>query len=191
MAKTSTKKKGAAEQAAPAEKVEQEVVAPATASAPSPDVEAAPAVDAPAAAEQAAAETDDAVASPATDANVDAPADESADAVNTAAVVEALAEVDPEAAAEVAAVGVDTAATLEGADEPVFPIRVRVTNHTRMPVQTAAVPISLGPAPSHAVVVISGQREYDSLTSDLESLRVLNGFGDDAFVIEALTEDDE
>lgn len=175
------KKKQGAAAAAPTEQAGKDAAASAAVPAPSPEtsVPAADATDAPAAAEAAAADT------PAADAELDA--------LNTASAVEQLEQTDPQAAAEVAAVGVDTAATLadEHAGELAFPLRVRVTNNTRMPVQLAVVALYLGAAPSAQTVTVQGRSEYDAMLADLSSLRALNGFDTDAFVVEPLTEEDE
>lgn len=204
MAKTATTKKGAATKAAPAEQVEKDSAAPAaeSTSPPDADVPAADAADAPVAADPAAAETETTapaevadVDGDATDAEGNAPAaggDAEVDALNTAAAVEALAGVDPEAAAEVADVGVDTAATLADGEPATlaFPLRVRVTNNTRMPVQLAVVALDL-PAADSKTITVAGQREFDAMQADLQCLRNLNGFPEDAFEVEPLSEDDE
>jgi len=188
MAKTATTKKGAAAKAAPAEQVEKDSAAPAAepTSPPNADVPAADAADAPVAADPAAAETDGPATAEAADGDAEL------DALNTEAAVEALAETDPEAAAEVAAVGVDTAATLAdgGAAELAFPVRVCVTNNTRMPVQLAVVALDL-PAADSKTITVAGQREFDAMQADLQCLRNLNGFPEDAFEVEPLSEDDE
>lgn len=186
------KKKTGAAAAAPTEQAGKDAAASAAVPAPSPEtsVPADDATDAPAAADPVAADT---APDEAGESTAEAGGDAELDALNTANVVELLEQTDPQAAAEVAAVGVDTAATVadRGGDALAFPLRVRVTNRTRMPVQLAVVPLDLRAAPDAQTVTVPGQREYDAMLTDLSSLRALNGFDEDAFVVEPLTEEDE
>jgi len=87
----------------------------------------------------------------------------------------------------------DAALTQPQASDPVgdaetYPCQVRVTNNTRMPIQIPAVKLGIGPAPASAVIVLNTAADRAALVSDLETLRTLNGFADDAFQVTAETE---
>jgi hypothetical protein len=72
-----------------------------------------------------------------------------------------------------------------------YPKRVRVTNCTRMPIQIAVVPLAVGPAPASSVITVPGEREYAAMLADLNALRELNGFDDDAFKVETIPDEDD
>lgn len=67
--------------------------------------------------------------------------------------------------------------------EPSYPCQVQVTNNTRMPVEVPASGLALGPAPASTVITVQDQGSFTALLNDLDALRELNGFGEDAFTI--------
>lgn len=103
------------------------------------------------------------------------------DAANAALV----GEVTPAAGADD---GIDTAATIADQDAPSagttlgFPLRARVTNNTRMPVQVPALHLDL-PASGEATITIYSEGDFKTLHSDLTALFSLNGFRENAFTV--------
>ena len=63
-----------------------------------------------------------------------------------------------------------------------FPLRARITNKTRMPVQVPALHLDL-PASGEATITLYSEGDFKTLHSDLTALFSLNGFGDDAFTV--------
>ena len=102
-------------------------------------------------------------------------------AANTALVGEAT----PAAGADD---GIDTVADTAAKDVPTagpvtgFPLRARVRNNTRMPVQVPALNLDL-PASGEATITIYSEGDFKTLHSDLTALFSLNGLGEDAFTV--------
>lgn len=117
---------------------------------------------------------------PGSAAAVKAEAEPEADA---GAEAEAEPEPEPEAEAEAEAEGSDV--------ELAFPLRVRVTNFTRMPVQVPWATLEVGPAPAYATTVVRSEQQLQSLCAELEVLAKLNGLGHEAFAVEPEKEEVE
>lgn len=63
-----------------------------------------------------------------------------------------------------------------------FPLRARVRNNTRMPVQVPALNLDL-PASGEATITIYSEGGFKTLHSELTALFSLNGLGEDAFAV--------
>lgn len=106
------------------------------------------------------------------------------DAASAPPVIEAA----PVADAAIVAAGGGTPAAIEDQGGPTtqptigFPLRARVKNNTRMPVQVPALHLDL-PASGEATITLYSEGDFKTLHSDLTALFSLNGFGEDAFSV--------
>lgn len=116
----------------------------------------------------------------ASDVTQDAAAAGALDAASTPPVIEAPPVAD--------AAGGGTPAAIKDQDGPTtqptigFPLRARVKNNTRMPVQVPALHLDL-PASGEATITLYSEGDFKTLYSDLTALFSLNGFGEDAFSV--------
>lgn len=124
-------------------------------------------------------------ATTASDVTQDAAAAGALDAANAPPVIETAPVDDPAIAA---AGGSGAPAAIKDQDGPTtqptigFPLRARVKNNTRMPVQVPALHLDL-PASGEATITIYSEGDFKTLHSDLTALFSLNGFGEDAFSV--------
>ena len=72
-----------------------------------------------------------------------------------------------------------------------YPLVMRVSNKTHMPVQVPSAKLTLGPFPDSQDVNVESADAARNLFRELDTIRTINGFSHEAFAIDLVTEDEE